>query len=248
MRIHLPRSTWTIWRSWEKAAGLLSLTIQYCQKACIGIATSHVFISHPVSIWKSIQTDAPISPAFIWKEKIICKVSLWESFMCKLWYNTLSLPPSFSSWLCWTDKPGCYLQSSYRLEAALQVFAHCPPAWPSYDLNSSFLLRSRKQGWYPASLYSLTYLLALQTRVPGNVSCKGDGCDLGTKHRLLKDRHWEFTGWTLPQMKSGMNTSASLGQESDKCSYSWKSHLGSLRVMPSSLTHFKTNWRAFGQK
>lgn len=37
-------------------------------------------------------------------------------------------------------------------------------------------------------------------------------------------------------------------QESDKCSYFWKSHLGSLRVMPSSPAHFKTNWRAFEQK
>lgn len=124
--------------------------------------------------------------------------------MCKLWYNILSLRPSFSSWLCWTDTLSSYLQSNYGLEAALQVFAHCPPAWPSYDLNSSFSLRSRKHGWYPAPLYSLTYLLARQTRAPSDVRCKGDGCELGTKHWLLKNRHWGVAelhlrwnqGWT----------------------------------------------------
>lgn len=103
-------------------------------------------------------------------------------------------------WHAWL----CYLRSNYGLEAALQVFAHCPSAWPSYNLYSNFLLRSRKQGWYPASLYSLAYPAALQTRAPSTVRCEGDRWDLGTKHRLLKSRHWEVIelhsrqnqGWT----------------------------------------------------
>lgn len=98
----------------------------------------------------------------------------------------------------------CYLQNNCRLEAELQVFAHRLSAWPTHDLYSNFLLRSRKQGCYPASLYSLAYLPALQTKTPSTGRCEGHCWDLGTKHRFPKSRHWEVTelhsrqnqGWT----------------------------------------------------
>lgn len=97
----------------------------------------------------------------------------------------------------------CYLQNNCRLEAELQVFAHCLSAWPTHDLYSNFLLRSTKQGCYPASLYSLACQHCKQKHT-GMVRCEGDCWDLGTKPRFPKSKHWEVTelhsrqnqGWT----------------------------------------------------
>lgn len=118
-----------------------------------------------------------------------------------------------------------YLQSNFGPEAELQVFAHCPSAWPTHDLYSKFLLKSRKQGWYPAPLYSLAYPPALQTKAPSSVGCEGDCWDLGTKHRLLKAGTEKWLNFT-PAKNRDECTPASLGQQSDKPSYH------PLRVMP----------------
>lgn len=99
------------------------------------------------------------------------------------------------------------------------------------------------QGWYPAPLYSLTDPFTLQTRVPGNVRCKWDHCDLGTKYRFLPNGHWDVA--ELHPRWSQRWTHLLLW---DKCSYFWKSHTGTLEVMPSSPAHFKTNRRDFGHK
>lgn len=99
------------------------------------------------------------------------------------------------------------------------------------------------EGWYPAPPYSLTDPLTLQTGVPGNVRCKWDPCDLGTKHGLLPNGHWDVAE-LYPRWSQGW-THLLLW---DKCSYFWKSRTSTLGVMPSSPTHFKTNQRDFGQK
>lgn len=134
-------------------------------------------------------------------------------------------------------EPCCVIFNHCGLEAELQVFAHCPSAWPTHDLYSNFLLKRRKQGWYPASLYSLAYPPALQIKAPTSVRCEGDCWDQGTKQK-----HWEVIelhsrrnqGWRHAYFTEIM---------SDKHSY----HLGPLRAMPSSPTHFKINWRDFDQ-
>lgn len=100
----------------------------------------------------------------------------------------------------------CYRQSNYGLEAELKVFAHCLSAWPTHDLYSNILLKSRKQGCYPASLYSLASPPGLQTKEPSMVRCEADCWDLGTKHRLLKSRHWEVTELHSRQNQGWMHT------------------------------------------
>lgn len=145
-----------------------SLTIHYCQKAGTGTATSHIFISQSVPIWKPIQTDAPISLGFGFSSCccVFCGVVRVFFgrffFVCFFWF--LFLRKQFSKfqfekalcvssgaifsahhdhlYLCCVGLTWvllCYLQSSFGLEAELQVFAHCPSAWPTHDLYSKFL-------------------------------------------------------------------------------------------------------------